>query len=115
MSVALRDVEGWAPAKRAYPEAEYEIMVYALNPERAAPDPRTWPLPGGMSFLEPVDVVVQFHGVTDTQAGEVVDLCARACATGVLTPDSDYANAWKDSVVATAEHYAAGFHDKKEG
>lgn len=114
MGVALRDVEGFAPAKKSYPEAEFEIMVYALDPERPAPDPRTWPLPGGIAFLQPHDVVVQFDGVTDAQAAEIVDLCARSCTTGLLVPDSDYRQSWKDSITTTAQHYAAGLHDKKE-
>jgi hypothetical protein len=110
MAVALRDVEGLAPANKSYPEAEFEIMIFALNPERPLPDPRVWPEPGDLSVLEPEDVAVQFDGVTDAQAAEILELCARACTAGYLVPDSDYRTAWKDSIAATVSHYAEGRH-----
>src|SRR6266516_305077 len=93
LGVALRDVPGVPPAHRKYPEAEYELMVWAIDPERTPPDPREYIFgdaqrkPG--MFLQPPDVIVQFHGTGDDGAAEVLRLCARAVADGVLVPDSD--------------------------
>lgn len=113
MAVSLADVEGLPAAKKHYSAAEYELIVYALHPDHPAPDPRRFPRPGELHFLEPPDVVVQFHDVPkgNQGAGELVELCARSCATGALIPDSDYQSLWQDSVAATLDHVRHGEHD----
>ncbi len=110
MAVALRDVPGLPPAIRHYDGAEYELMVWALDPQHPAPDPRAWPLPGNLHMLQPADAVVQFHGTGDDGAAELTRLCAEAVAAGVLVPDSDHRESWRRIVEATAEHFQAGGH-----
>lgn len=110
MGVALRDVPGVPEAHRHYAEAEYEMMIWALDPNHPPPDPRAWPLPGGLHLLNPPDAVVQFHGTGDDGAAQVLELCAHAVADGVLVPDSDHAGAWLRTVKATAEHFQPGGH-----
>lgn len=101
----LRDIPGAPPAKKQYPEAEYELMVLALNPESK-------PSPDDLSTLKPLlppNVVVQFHGVTDEQAKEIARLAARACVDGVLWVEpSDLTGMrekWSRTIRETAEHY----------
>lgn len=114
MGVALRDTPGVEPAKRQYPEAEYELLVLALDPARPTPDPRVWPLPG-LPMLQPPDAVVQFHGTGDENAATLLKLCARAVADGVLVPDSDHRGNWVRTVTASAEHFHPGGHRASGG
>jgi hypothetical protein len=103
--VHLRPIEGVRPAFLSYPEAEYELMVMAL-------DPQPKPVPGDVStwhFLRPVNVVVQFHGCSDAEAKEIACGCANAALTGYLALEPDgIAGAreqWHASIVATVDHY----------
>lgn len=52
-----------------YPEAEYEIAVYALDKGKKPvfDNPDTW------SLLSPSNVMYQFHGVTDEQAADILE------------------------------------------
>lgn len=109
MGVALREVPGVSPPVLQYPDAEYEVMVWALDPGHPAPDPRHWPLPG-LQLLQPADAVVQFDGTGDDGAAELLKLCAEACAVGILIPDSDHRESWSRTVAATADHYRPGGH-----
>lgn len=113
-AVSLRDVEGQdqTPYKE-YKEATHELMVWAIDPNHLAPDPRAWPAPGSkdLHLLRPPDCVVQFHVESDDHAVKVVDLCAKACTTGLLVPDSDYALTWRASIRATAQHFRDGVHE----
>lgn len=111
LGVSLRPVEGVPAAVKHYPEAEYELMVFALDPDQEVPDPHTWPLGRGRGLLmDPPDAVVQFHGVTDEQAVEVYSLAAKAVADGILIPDTDHRQKWIGAIRATVEHYRDGGH-----
>ena len=76
--VDLAPHPGLADAALHYPEAQYELLVIALNPERnPQPDaPDTW------QHLTPLNVVVQFHGVTRAQAEALADQAAQWCVDG---------------------------------
>ena len=104
------ELPGVEPPQRQYPEAEYELMEWALHPDTPPPDPRQSPTIGDMVLMEPPDIVQQFHGTGDEGAAELLSLCARACSTGLLVPDSDYRGLWEKTVKATAEHYQPGGH-----
>lgn len=107
--IALRDAPGLPPAHRHYPEAEYELLVLALSPDHSPADPRT-AMVGEYKAMTPPDAVAQWHGTDDEQARELIETCAKAVADGVLIPDSDFAQSWKATVTATAEHYQPGGH-----
>lgn len=102
--IHLRPIEGVKPADKRYPEAEYELLVLALHPD-SKPDPddaRTF------AWLTPPDSCVQFHGVTDDVAVEIVGLMARGVSDGFLCPDSDFARHWESTLRSTLEHYTHG-------
>jgi hypothetical protein len=116
MAISLRDIDGQPAARKRYPDATHELMVYALDPNHPPPDPREWPLPPDdgsprpLQLLQPPDVVVQFHVDTDEQATEIATLAAKACTTGLLAPDEDHRGAWEDTIATTAQHYREGRH-----
>lgn len=106
--VSLRDIPGVKPATKRYPEAEYEFMIYSINPEECPnPEPDD---PEGYPHLLPVDVVEQFHGVTERDAGRILTSAIQAIMNGVLSPDQDYRQAWKASLAATVQHFSSGHH-----
>ncbi|WP_104992749.1 hypothetical protein [Deinococcus sp. NW-56] len=78
--VSLAPVPGLRPATLLYPEAEYELSVLALNPDRnpVAGDPDTW------QHLLPVNVVFQFHGTGDEGARQLARRAAEWVVDGRL-------------------------------
>jgi len=104
----LRAIEGVKPATKHYPEAEFEFMIAALDPSKPHPDPDN--PGGGYSFLQPIDVVHQFHGVSDRDAGRICEAAVRAIAAGSISPDQDYRRAWRESLDSTVQHYRSGAH-----
>lgn len=106
--VSLRDIPGVKPAHKRYPEAEYEFMIYSINPEECPnPEPDD---PKGYPHLIPLDVVEQFHGVTDRDASRILTSAMQAIVNGYLSPDQDYRQAWKSSLATTIEHFRSGQH-----
>lgn len=106
VGVSLADAPGVDPPKKHYPEAEYELMVWALDPRNEPPDPREWPF-GSVDgwLLQPPDCVVQFDGPSQDEVSEMFDVVARAVAEGTLVPDSDHRGKWAYTIRKTAEHY----------
>lgn len=105
--VHLRDIPGVPPAHKKYPEAEYELLIAALDPNKG-PDPDH--PENGFAFLHPIDVVEQFHGISDRDATRLLESAVRAIVAGTISPDSDYRSVWRDSVKGTVEHYRSGVH-----
>lgn len=108
--VHLRPIQGQSkPAFRRYPEAEFEIVVWSIDPERCpAPDPDQYG--DGYPMLLPIDHEHQFHGVSDADAVRIADLFVRAIADGILSPDQDFRSVWRHHLDATVAHYRAGKH-----
>lgn len=117
--ISLAPVEGAPPAHKWYPEAEYEFMILALNPEGRDGQGANYPpdvdrfeaegagaLPG---YLTPADVIMQFHGVTPEQAVEIGESAARAIAHGVSC-DSDNRQWWNQAIANSVEHIRLGGH-----
>lgn len=101
--VHLRDLEGVQPAVKKYPAAEFEFLVMALDPECIhSLDPDH---PVGWKYLSPIDVVHQFHGVTDRVATQICEDAVRAIANGEMSPDQDFRRAWRENLDATVRHY----------
>lgn len=106
--VSLRDIPGVKPAHKKYPEAEYEFMIYSIDPERCPnPEPDD---PSGYPHLTPFDVLEQFHGVTDHDASRICMSAVHAIVNGVMSPDQDYRSAWKATLAATVQHFREGAH-----
>jgi len=62
--VHLRPEPGLGPAHLQYPEATHELMLAALDPDQhpEAQRPDTW------RPLRPLNLVYQFHGLSDARA-----------------------------------------------
>lgn len=103
--IHLRDIPGVRPAHKAYPEAEYALMIMALDPEKGTPDPE-----GQLHFLHPADVVEQFHGLDDAGAKRLCEMAASAIINGHISPDQDYRSSWKVMIRNAVEHIALGGH-----
>ena len=99
----LRDIEGAQPAHKAYPEAQYEINVFALDPSQPLPIEDFTP-----RWLSPQNVHYQFHGVTEDEAIEIVDLLAMAFLCGRASPDTDFRQDTIRSLDATVDHFRNG-------
>lgn len=108
--ISLRDIEGVPPAHKRYPEAEYEFMIATVDPE-SHPDPKPEDALPGFGLLRPIDVIVQFHGVTDDQARRIAGLAIDAIVHGMLSPDQDYRRSWESAIRNTVDHFVQGVHE----
>lgn len=105
--VHLRDVEGFLPAHKEYPDAEYEFMIVSVNPEH--PTTAEEIIGGGaLQYLLPVDVVVQFHGVSDDEAADLAKMAASAIVHHGFSPDQDFRSDWKETLWNSIEHVRTG-------
>lgn len=79
--VSLDQKEGYKEPYKSYPEAEYELVVLPLDREHnpIANEPDSW------CFLTPVNLAIQFHGVTREQAAELASNLALDCVIGTLS------------------------------
>lgn len=107
-TTGLRDLPGVKPAVKQYPEAEYEFIIFSIDPQ-ACPNPEPDD-PKGYPHLTPIDVVEHFHGVSDHDAARICMSAVHAIVNGVLSPDQDYRSAWKASLEATVQHFRSGQH-----
>ena len=112
--IDLKDIEDVKPAIKHFPEAEYEISIFALDPRK---DPvfdkhETW------GPLLPFNAVIQFHGLTHDQAIELGELSARAVVDGVLPAESmlsgDCQRIWSSMIKKTILHMLTGSCEVKE-
>lgn len=108
---ALRDLPGVPASYRRYPEAEYELLVLALQPDYPPPDPSD--SDRDLRYLSPVDVCEHFHEVPGGDGGvrELVELFARAVVDGHLSPDQDHRASWRRYLHGTLSHLRAGLHE----
>lgn len=118
--VSLEDVPGAPRAHHQYAEAEYELMILSINPEiedgvlRAVPDIAAIERGdlgerGYLGYLDPADLVFQFHGVTREQAESLGDTVAQRIAAG-QSCDQDYRRWWTNALTDTVGHMIAGAH-----
>lgn len=106
--IHLRDTPGLPPAYKRYPEAEYEFMIYSIDPTDCPnPEPDD---PDGYPALSPIDVVEQFHGVSDVDASRICEGAIRAIVNGVASPDQDYRSVWRAMLETTVQHFKEGRH-----
>ena len=79
--IHLRDEEGLPKPKKYYPEAEYEIAIYALD-SSLEPNPND---PDSFEFLLPPTFIKQFDGVSDEGAAFVMDKLIKLIVDGDLS------------------------------
>lgn len=112
--VHLRPMEGVDDAKKHYPEAEYEFMIWSIDPG----DPFTEEhdtTGSSVRLLRPADVIRQFHGPNDEQAAHMLDWAVEEIVAGRASPDSDYRSWWEGVIDRSAEHYRTGHWPAPEG
>lgn len=111
--VHLRPLPGEKPPAKSYPQAEYELLILALDDLTAGalPDPRDLDT---IHYMTPINLVHQFHGVNDDQA---VFLCSEAVQTivsgGLPVEPQGIIGArelWKTSIEASIQHIRLGLH-----
>lgn len=108
--IHLRPIEGTPPAKKKYPEAEYEFLVISISPEEC-PNPDPDNCNDGFPLLEGPEVIEQFHcNGSDHDAVRICEAAIRAIVAGDLSPDSDWRSTWKTAIARTAEHFRSGVH-----
>ena len=107
--VCLRDVKGLPAATRSYPEAAYEFQILTLNPEEF-PNPDPDMVNDGFTYLEPPDVIEQFHGITDGQAEQLCSFAIRAIVEGDISPDEDFQEEWRALVREKVNEIRDGKH-----
>lgn len=107
--IHLRDVPGFPPAKKKYPEAEYEVILFALDPDEDLPDPddvkNFHPV-----ILTPPNLVEQIHGITDEQVVSIAEKLCRAFIDGIASPDTDFLSHTQNLLKNTVEHFTVGHH-----
>lgn len=109
--VTLRPIDGMPPAVLRFPGAAYELLVISLNPEHPAPHPHRLGAEGNpVHHLMPPDQVLQFPALKggDDQAREITGLFAKAVVNGVLVPDQDHRERWRQTMAKTIEHFTTG-------
>jgi len=106
--VHLRPMGGVKAAHKHYPEAEYEIQIFSIDPRHPDPDPDK-PL-DGYCLLYPLDLVHQFHGITDSQAVQVCHHVVETIVSGRVAPDVDFHRFWIQAINETVKHYREGKH-----
>ena len=100
--VHLRDVEGVTPAQKSFPEADHELTIITIDPKGCpSPDPEENSFP----LLFPPDLLEQFGGLSDKQAGELVQAAVETILSGEIGPDSDFRKTWKGWVISMARFY----------
>lgn len=114
----LRDVEGVEPAMLQYENADYELILCAIDPGKDGdfiPDPDNPP----WKTLHPVTLSLQFGGVTDIQAEVILDLFAGQVVRGQLSPEPGCVDlpgigklAWRQTMAATLACMSEGKHSE---
>jgi len=106
VSIGHLQAFGGVAKGRFYPKAEYEFVIYAIDPEACAePDPEAEkPYPE----LIPLDVVEQFDGVNSEQAERLCSTAVQAIVMGLLSPDGDHLPQWKKALCGMIDHIRKG-------
>lgn len=105
--VHLRDMPDAAPAARLYEKAQYEFVIYAIDPHDC-PEPDPEKPEQGYPHLIPLDVLEQFHGVTDEQARQLTAAAVSSIVDGLLSPDEDDRPRWQKWVATKVQSMRSG-------
>jgi hypothetical protein len=106
-------MDGWPPAERDYPEAEWQFTVLALNPKQPLPVKDGDPV----HFLTPGNVQEQFNddAIEDDDVVDLARSAVRAVLDGRLIPEPSgirgAREAWGEAIAATIAHMK-GLHDE---
>lgn len=91
--IHLRDIEGIPPAKKFFPDATHEIVLYAMDPG----EPRQALIDNFSlkSCLSPPNYASQFIEIEDQYALQRVEDVVKQIVAGKLSPDTDCVSEWK--------------------
>ena len=81
--ITLQDYPDIPKATLNYPEAEFEVMVMAVDSSK---NPQPDDLKS-ISFMQPVNYIEQFHGVSSEEAAMVARVLVKAFVEGKLFPE----------------------------
>jgi len=101
----LRPLKGESrPAFKQYPDAEYEVLSVALDPDYPPnpDDAKTF------RALHPIDFALQFHGIGDVNAISMIEKFVELVVAGRLSPDTDYRSRWQELIWGSVEHLTTG-------
>ncbi len=76
--------------QKLYPEAQYELMVVTVDPE-TTPDPDE----GAFILLPPVNILLQFDGLSDDSVKNLARALAQATVSGKISPGRNMDPVWK--------------------
>lgn len=126
--VRLSEVPNMPPARHQFEGTTHEFLIVSLNPEFGDKEIMTgmlhdipakqWSSPQrylqfteskGMPYLEPPDVAIQFEA-SDDEMRQMAKLCAEAIVLNGISPDQDYREVWKASLVKTLAHIRGEEH-----
>ena len=96
----LRPAVGTMPAKKLHPEAEFELVVAALDP-KSTPDPDVC----GFTCLCPIKLIVQFKGVEQDFLLNLAENAARSVLDRNISPDSDFIEHWRLAINNAVIHH----------
>ena len=92
-AIHLRPTIGRKPSYKFYPNAEYELMIASVDPD-TQPDPDV----GLFSYLAPIDIILQFHGVEDDFVKGMIESAVGCVLRQEISPDGDHFSCWRDAV-----------------
>lgn len=111
MGADLSPAEGAGAPYLAYPDAQFEVSIWALSASANAAllelirldqlDVSELNLP----LVFPQIVSTQFHGITTQYARAVTEAMAAAICTGKLEPKRTLSEAWSRAIQATVSHF----------
>lgn len=93
--VHLRPIPNTPPAKKRFPSATHEIMIYSLDPHVT---PNIDKIETGETFpaiLTPPDLVHQVAGITDPQFEYMLQDVVVTIVEGRASPDVDFSSFWQ--------------------
>ncbi len=100
-------IPGAPPAVLHYRDAAYELVSSAIDPEQLL-EPEHLSGEKHPPTMQPIDWAIQFHGIGDVAAVEMVDRLVGMACSGVLPPDTDYRERWRGCIWASIEHKTTG-------
>jgi hypothetical protein len=116
--VTLRELEGFPPPQKQFPEATHEIFVVALDPSRGPYTVETLNRFGGadpLPYMIPINIAHQFAG-SDEDCRKLTAAAAYGVTGGMLWPETSDSPMriradWEAGLNLTLEHIKTGGHD----
>lgn len=96
--VHLRPIAGVPPAKKHFPSASHEIMIYSIDPKEPPDIDKCETGEKFPAILQPPDLVHQVAGLTDKQFAYLLQDVIVTVVEGRAAPDVDFRAFWQRSL-----------------